>query len=85
MTEHLNSQNMSGEDPVTPELFRTPPVCYRGTPFWAWNSELEPEKLVQQVHCFKEMGFGGFYMHSRSGLTLPYMSDAFFGSGSVMR
>lgn len=77
MTEYLNSQNVSGEDPVTQELFRNPPACYRGTPFWAWNSELEPEKLVQQIHFFKEMGFGGFYMHSRSGLTLPYMSDAF--------
>lgn len=58
-------------------LFQDPPVQYRGTPFWAWNSKLEPEKLAAQLPYFKEMGFGGFIMHARAGLSLPYMSDIF--------
>ncbi len=65
------------EKKVTQALFRNPPAQYRGTPFWAWNCDLEPERLEKQIPIFKEMGFGGFYMHARPGLNLPYMSEDF--------
>ncbi len=48
---------------------------YRSKPFWAWNSKLEKEELKRQIEIFKEMGFGGFFMHSRTGLETEYMSD----------
>ena len=73
----LRKSHVSGEPTVTQELFENPPAKYRGAPFWAWNCELEPEKLLRQIPHFKEMGFGGFYMHSRAGLSLAYMSQAF--------
>jgi len=58
--------------------FRTPGAEFRGAPFWAWNAGLEPEELVRQIRIFKEMGLGGFFMHSRVGLNTPYLSKAWF-------
>ena len=58
--------------------FRTPDAEFRGAPFWAWNAGLEPEELVRQIRIFKEMGLGGFFMHSRVGLNTPYLSKAWF-------
>ena len=47
-------------------------------PFWAWNSELDEDELARQIATFKEMGFGGFFMHSRVGLKTPYLGDKWF-------
>jgi len=58
-------------------LFRNPTGEYRGTPFWAWNGKLEKETLLEQIEIFKEMGFGGFHIHSRTGLETSYLGDAF--------
>ena len=59
------------------ELFKSPTSEYRGTPFWAWNCKLEEEELVRQIDVLKQMGFGGFHMHVRSGMATPYLSDEF--------
>jgi len=58
-------------------LFKTPTSEYRGTPFWAWNCNLDREELLWQIEMFKKMGLGGFHMHVRSGLVTPYLSDEF--------
>lgn len=65
------------EDVLPDELFRNPTCEYRGTPFWAWNCKLEKGMLERQIRYFKEMGFGGFHMHSRTGMGTPYLSDEF--------
>lgn len=66
---------------VTPqlseELFQNPTAEYRGTPFWAWNCELEKDELLWQIEQLKKMGFGGFHMHARSGLSTPYLGKEF--------
>lgn len=49
-----------------------------GAPFWAWNGKLEKDELVRQINVMKEMGLGGFFMHSRVGLNTPYLSDEWF-------
>lgn len=59
------------------ELFRNPPSEYRGAPFWAWNCKLDRSELLRQIDVLKEMGFGGFHMHSRSGMATPYLSEEF--------
>ena len=59
------------------KLFKEPTSEYRGAPFWAWNTELKPEMLLQQIEYLKAMGFGGFHMHSRVGMATPYLSDEF--------
>ena len=58
--------------------FKNPGSLFRGAPFWAWNGKLEPEELRRQVRLMKEMGLGGFFMHSRVGLDTPYLSDQWF-------
>lgn len=62
---------------LSDELFRSPTCEYRGTPFWAWNCKLEREELLRQIDILKQMGFGGFHMHVRSGMATPYLSDEF--------
>ena len=57
---------------------KSPGVEFRGTPFWAWNSKLEPEVLRRQIRVMKEMGMGGFFMHSRVGLNTPYLGKEWF-------
>lgn len=59
-------------------LFKEPTSEYRGTPFWAWNCKLTSEELTWQIEKLKEMGFGGFHMHSRDGMATEYLSDEFF-------
>ena len=59
------------------DLFQNPTSEYRGTPFWAWNCELEEKELLWQIERLKEMGFGGFHMHTRSGMATKYLSDEF--------
>ncbi len=51
---------------------------FRGIPFWAWNAKLEKDELCQQIRLMKEMGFGGFVMHSRIGLDVPYLQKEWF-------
>lgn len=58
-------------------LFKNPTSEYRGAPFWAWNCSLDKDELMRQIDCLKEMGFGGFHIHSRSGMATEYLGDDF--------
>ena len=58
-------------------LFADPPAAYRGAPFWGWNCRVTPELVRDYIPAFREMGFGGFHIHSRTGMDTPYMSEAF--------
>lgn len=49
-----------------------------GLPFWSWNDELKTDKLIKQIRDFKEKGYGGFFMHARSGLKTEYLSKEWF-------
>ena len=63
------------DEQLSDALFRNPGSEYRGTPFWAWNCQLEKEELLRQLEVMKKMGFGGAHMHVRTGLATPYLSD----------
>ncbi len=58
--------------------FKKPGNEFRGKPFWAWNGRLEPEELRRQIRVMRDMGLGGFFMHSRVGLATAYLSDDWF-------
>ncbi len=60
-----------------PGLFRNPGAEYRCTPFWAWNCSLDEDLLLREIGFMKQMGMGGFHMHTRSGMSVPYLSDEF--------
>ncbi|RKX44658.1 MAG: hypothetical protein DRP64_06085 [Verrucomicrobia bacterium] len=58
--------------------FENPGVEWRGKPFWSWNGKLEKGELLRQIDVIKAMGFGGFFMHSRTGLETEYLGDEWF-------
>ena len=60
---------------VDEKIFKNPGAEYRGKPFWAWNGKIEKAELKFQIGCMKEMGFGGAFLHSRTGLSTEYMSE----------
>lgn len=68
-------------DNPTPVLedrtFAEAPRNFRGAPFWAFNCKLDKAEMARQIEVFREMGFGGFYMHVRTGLETPYLSDEY--------
>lgn len=68
----------SKEAELSQKLFANPTKEYRGAPFWAWNCKLSKQRLQQQIRILKEMGFGGFHMHSRTGMATEYLSEDFF-------
>lgn len=59
------------------EDFINPSSCYRGAPFWAWNSSIRKETLKKQIGYMKDMGMGGFIIHSRTGLETEYLGEEF--------
>ena len=62
---------------LTAERFKNPDSTYRGAPFWAWNTDLKKDELIRQIGELKKMGFGGFFMHTRSGMSTPYLGAEF--------
>lgn len=70
-------QNNNSRAKLPKEIFENPPSEYRGAPFWAWNTDLNESELLWQIDKLKEMGFGGFFMHTRSGMSTEYLSEEF--------
>ena len=58
--------------------FKNPSAQWRGKPFWSWNGKLEAKELLRQIHIMKEMGMGGYFMHSRTGLITEYLGKEWF-------
>ncbi len=58
--------------------FKNPSNEYRPIPFWSWNDKLEVEELKYQIDEMKKAGVGGYFMHARSGLKTPYLSEEWF-------
>lgn len=63
---------------MNPSIFKYPGPEWRGKPFWCWNGKLEKRELIRQIHIIKEMGIGGFFMHSRTGLETEYLGKEWF-------
>lgn len=59
------------------EQLINPPAQFRGAPFWAWNGIPEKNRIEKQIRTFKKMGFGGFHIHARTGLSVPYLGKEF--------
>jgi len=55
--------------------FVTPPKQYRPSPFWSWNDVMEPAEVETRIREMKKKGFGGFFIHSRTGLRTKYMGE----------
>lgn len=64
-------------EPFIGTRFQYPEACYRGAPFWSWNTLMTKEMIEKQILEFKKMGMGGFHVHVRVGLKNQYMDDDF--------
>ena len=58
--------------------FREPSAALRGKPFWSWNGDLDAAELLRQIDILEEMGMGGAFMHSRTGLKTEYLGSEWF-------
>ena len=58
--------------------FKNPSNKYRPIPFWSWNDKLDIEELKWQIGQMQKVRVGGYFMHARSGLKTPYLSDEWF-------
>ncbi len=72
-----NEVSTSSADALVQE-FKNPGARFRGKPFWSWNGDLQEDELLRQIDVIHEMGFGGFFMHSRTGLATEYLGDEWF-------
>lgn len=68
------------DEKLSVELFKNPTSEYRCTPFWAWNCDLKLDELKKEIDFMKEMGMGGFHMHTRVGQSTPYLSDDYMAN-----
>ena len=57
--------------------FLAPPADCRPRPFWFWNAPLDAERIRAQVAAMAAGGCGGFFLHPRQGMTVPYLSAAY--------
>ena len=46
-------------------------------PFWFWNAEVEEEEIRRQIREMAGQRIKGFFIHSRQGLSTPYLSRSF--------
>ena len=56
----------------------TKPLC-----FWAWNGEMDHERLREQLRELSDKGMAGVFIHSRAGLKIPYMGEAWMDAFEV--
>lgn len=54
---------------------KNPSHKYRSLPFWSLNGKLDEKELRAQIGVLKNMGFGGAFIHSRTGLKTEYMGS----------
>lgn len=64
--------------PALTAEFAHPGPEYRGKPFWSWNGVLREDELKRQIGVLKDMGMGGYFMHSRTGLATEYLGEEWF-------
>lgn len=60
------------------ECFQHPPWSYRIVPFWFWNGDMNEAAIRLQIAEMADKGVGGFFICARQGLTVPYLSQAWF-------
>lgn len=66
------------ENRLWAEDFGNPGARARMAPFWFWNCEMSAQRVRRQVVEMARAGCGGFFIHARQGLSLPYLSQAWF-------
>ncbi|HEY6951411.1 MAG TPA: hypothetical protein VI758_03325, partial [Bacteroidota bacterium] len=63
---------------LTKDNFKTPPPELGILPFWFWNGAMDEKEMEWQLREYKSKGIPGVFIHGRFGLTVPYLSEAWF-------
>ena len=66
--------------PAPPSPPSPPSAAYRPVPFWSWNERMTKGEVARQCGLFAGGGWGGAFVHSRVGLTTPYLGDEWFAA-----
>ena len=66
------------------EFLKDPEMEYRPRNYWGWLENITPEETVWQIEKMHEAGLGGYVMHARGGLTMPYMGKQWIDSVKAM-
>ena len=63
---------------------QSPEMEYRTRNYWGWLENITPEETVRQIDQMYEAGLGGYVMHARGGLTIPYAGPQWMDSVKAM-
>jgi hypothetical protein len=58
--------------------FEDPPHRYTVRPFWFWNGKLDAAEVNRQIDEMVSQGVYGAFVHNRTGLETPYLSEEYF-------
>jgi hypothetical protein len=58
--------------------FQDPPHKYTIRPFWFWNGKLDEKEVNRQIEEMVSQGVYGVFVHNRTGLQTPYLSEDYF-------
>ncbi len=58
-----------------PAKLENPDMKYRPFNYWGWLEDIRPEEVKWQVAQMAKAGLGGYVMHARGGLLIPYMGE----------
>ncbi|ADL43128.1 glycoside hydrolase family 2 sugar binding [Caldicellulosiruptor obsidiansis OB47] len=58
-------------------------INFKIKPFWFWNGKINNDEIAEQIAQMHEKGIGGFFIHPRQGLEIPYLSHEWFEKVSV--
>jgi len=61
-----------------------PKMEYRTRNYWGWLENITPEETVWQIDQMYNAGLGGYVMHARGGLTMPYAGQQWMDSVRAM-
>jgi hypothetical protein len=65
---------------IKKDLFRRPPLEFKGAPFWSINDRLNPAEVTRQIAMLDEGGYGGVFFHAREGLATSFLGEEWFKS-----
>ncbi len=66
------------------EHLQNPEMEYRPQNYWGWLENISPEETARQVREMARAGLGGYVMHARGGLEVPYMGKEWTDSVRAM-
>jgi len=58
--------------------FPEPDKAYKAAPFYVWNYTVTHEQIDRTMTDLNDKGFGGVFVHPRSGLVTEYLSDEWY-------